>query len=68
MSFKDIAVNNSSNKAQVMFDNSLEITLVLNHFARKNNLQFEEATYTLAGIGCNPPSYKKWEDLHYPSS
>ena len=40
-----------------MFDNGSEITLVSNFFTKKNNLPFEEATYTLAGIGSNPTMY-----------
>ena len=33
------------------------ITLVSNYFAKKNNLPFEEATYTLVGIGRNAVIY-----------
>ena len=40
-----------------MFDNSSEITLMSNFLAKKKNLPFEEATYTLAGIGSNPTTY-----------
>ena len=57
MSLQDIPVHNSNNKARVMFDNGSEITLVSNFFTKKNNLPFEEATYTLAGIGSNPTTY-----------
>ena len=57
MSLQDIPVSNSNSKAHVIFDNGSEITLVSNHFARKNNLPFEQATYTLAGIGSNATTY-----------
>ena len=40
-----------------MFDNGSEITLVSSIFAKKNNLPFEQATYTLAGIGSNATTY-----------
>ena len=40
-----------------MFDNGSEITLVSSIFAKKNNLLFEQATYTLAGIGSNATTY-----------
>ena len=40
-----------------MFDNCSEITLVSKFFAKKNNLLFEEASYTLGGIGSNPTTY-----------
>ena len=40
-----------------MFDNGSEITLVSNFFARKNNLPYERATYTLAGIGSKATTY-----------
>ena len=53
MSLLDKPVPNTNMKAQVMFDNGSEITLVSCIFARKNNLPFEQATYTLAGIGSN---------------
>ena len=40
-----------------MFDNGSEVTLAPDHFARKNNLPFEKATHTLAGIGSNATTY-----------
>ena len=40
-----------------MFDNGSEITLMSNSFARKNNLPYEPATYTLAGIGSKATTY-----------
>ena len=57
MSLQDIPVHNSNNEAQVMFDNGSEITLVTNVFAKTNNLPFEEASYTLTGIGSSPTMY-----------
>ena len=58
MSLQDIPITNSNRKARVMFDNGSEITLVSSNFARKNNLPFEQATYTLAGIGSNDMTKK----------
>ena len=40
-----------------MFDNGSEITLVSSIFTKKNNLPFEQATYTLTGIGSNVTTY-----------
>ena len=40
-----------------MFDDGSEITLVSSIFAKKNNLPFNEATHTLAGIGSNATIY-----------
>merc|ERR1712030_118928 len=57
MSLQDVPVHNSTIKARVMFDNGSEITLVSNFFARKNNLPYERATYTLAGIGSKATTY-----------
>ena len=57
MSLQDVPVHKSSAKACVMFDNGSEITLVSNFFARKNNLPYEQATYTLAVIGSKATSY-----------
>ena len=54
MSLQDIPIHNLSTKAHVMFDNGSEITLVLNFFTRKNNLPFEQATYTMAAMGSKP--------------
>ena len=49
-----------------MFDNDSEITLVSNFFAKKNNLLFEEASYTLAGIGSNPTTYNNGRIYNIP--
>ena len=49
-----------------MFDNGSEITLVSNFFAKKNNLPFEEASYTLAGIGSNPTTYNNKRIYNIP--
>merc|ERR1712030_315117 len=57
MSLQDVPVHNSTIKARVMFDNGSEITLVSNFFARKNNLPYEQATYTLAGLGSEATTY-----------
>ena len=57
MSLQDVPVHNYSVMAGVMFDNGSEITLVSNFFARKNNLPYEWATYTLAGIGSKATTY-----------
>ena len=40
-----------------MFDNGSEITLVSSVFAKKNNLPYEEASYTLAEIESSPTKY-----------
>ena len=40
-----------------MVDNGSEITLVFSIFAKKKKLPFEQATYTLAGIGSNATTY-----------
>ena len=50
MSTQDIPVFASST-ACTIFDNSSELTLVSRFFPKKNNLPYEEATYTLAGVG-----------------
>merc|ERR1712033_132399 len=34
-----------------MFDNGPELTLASNFFAKKNNFSYEEATYTISGVG-----------------
>ena len=47
---QDIPVLESST-ARTLFDNGSELTLVSSFFAKKNNLPYEEATYTLAGVG-----------------
>ena len=53
---------NSSSKAWVMFDNGYESTLVSSFFAKKNILPFEEATYTLAGVGSKATTYNLGEN------
>ena len=58
MSLQDVPVHKSSIKARVMFDKGSEITLVSDSFARKNNLPYEPATYTLAGIGGKATTYE----------
>ena len=40
-----------------MFDNGSKISLVSNFFAMKAKLPFEEASYTLAGVGSNSTTY-----------
>merc|ERR1712030_7211 len=57
MSLQDVPVHNSTIKARVMFDNGSEITLVSNFFAKKNNLPYEQATYTLAGLGSEATTF-----------
>ena len=49
-------------EAQVMFDKGLEITLVSRFFAKRNNLPFEESTYTLAGVGSKATTYNSGEN------
>ena len=51
MSLQDIPVKNSSMKARTMFDNGSELTLVSSFFANKNNFSYEEASYTISGVG-----------------
>ena len=62
MSLQDIPIKTSSSKARVMFDNGSEITLVSSFFAKKNNLPFKEATYTLAGVGSKATTYNSGEN------
>ena len=66
MSLQDIPVTNTNKKARVMFDKGLEITLVSSIFAKKKNLPFEEASYTLAGIGSNPTTYNNGRIYNIP--
>ena len=61
-SLQNIPVNNSSIKAQVMFDSSSEISLVSSIFAKRNNLPYEEAMYTLAGVGSKATTYNFGEN------
>ena len=49
-----------------MFDNGSEINLVSSIFAKKNNLPFEQATYTLAGIGSFATTYNNWKIYTVP--
>ena len=62
MSLQDIPIKNSSSKAQVMFDNGSEITLVSRFFITRNNLPFEEATYTLAGVGSKATTFNSGDN------
>ena len=57
MCLQDIPINNSSTKNRVMFDNRSELTLMSSYFTKKNDLPYEQATYTLAGIGSNATTY-----------
>ena len=34
-----------------MFDNGSELTLISSFFTKKNNLTYEEASYTISGVG-----------------
>ena len=61
MCLQDIPIN-SSTKACVMFDNGSELTLVSSYFAKKNKLPYEEATYTLVGVGGAATTYSSEED------
>ena len=49
-----------------MFDNGSEITLVSSIFAKKNRLPYEEASYTLAGIGSSPTTYNNGRIYNIP--
>ena len=51
MSLQDVPIKNSSIKARTMFDNGSELTLVSSFFANKNNFSYEEASYTISGVG-----------------
>ena len=66
MSLRTIPLHNSNNMAQVMFDNGSEITLVSSVFATKNNVPYEEASYTLAGIGSSPTMYNNGRIYNIP--
>ena len=57
MSLQDIPIANFDWNARVMFDNGSEILLVSNIFTKKANLPFEEASYTLTGVGSNSTTY-----------
>ena len=48
ISLQDVPVKNSFLKARVMFDNGLELPLILSFFAKKNNLSY---SYTISGVG-----------------
>ena len=41
-------------EARVLFDNGSEVTLVSNHFARRNKLSSRKAPFTLAVMGSSP--------------
>merc|ERR1712121_579025 len=58
MSLQDVPIKNSSIKARTMFDNGSELTLVSNFFAKKNNFSYEEATYTISGVGGAESTFK----------
>ena len=62
MSLQDIPIKNSLIKAPIMFDNGSKITLVSSIFMNKNNLPFEEATHTLAGVGSKATTYNSGEN------
>merc|ERR1712240_527721 len=49
-----------------MFDKGSEITLISIIFAKKNCLPYEEASYTLAGIGSNPTTYNNGRTYNIP--
>ena len=49
-----------------MFDNGSEVTLVSSIFAKKNRLLYEEASYTLAGIGSSPTTYNNGRIYNIP--
>ena len=66
MSLQDIPLHKSRSLAQVMFDNGSEVTLVSSIFAKKNRLPYEEASYTLAGIGSSPTSYSNGRIYRIP--
>ena len=51
MSLQDVPIKNSSMKARTMFNNGSELTLVSSFFANKNNFSYEEASYTISGVG-----------------
>ena len=51
MSLQDVPVKDSPTKARIMFDNGSKLTLVSSFFAKKNNFSYEEATYTISGVG-----------------
>ena len=57
MSLQDIPLHKSKSLARVIFDNGSEVKLVSSIFAKKNCLPYEEASYTLAGIGSSPTTY-----------
>ena len=60
MCLQDIPINQST-KAHVMFDNGSELTLVSSFFAKRNNLPYEDTTYTLAGVGGTATTYNAGE-------
>ena len=58
MSLQDVPIKNSSIKARTMFDNGSELTLVSNFFAKKHNFSYEEASYTISGVGGAESTYE----------
>ena len=51
MCLQDVNMRDSSVNARTLFDNGSELTLISSIFAKKNNLPYEEATYTISGVG-----------------
>ena len=51
MCLQDVNIRDSSVKARTLFDNGSELTLISSIFAKKNNLPYKEATYTISGVG-----------------
>ena len=58
MSLQDVPIKNSSIKARTMFDNGSKLTLVSNFFTKKHNFSYEEATYTISGVGGAESTFK----------
>ena len=58
MSLQDVPIKNTSIKARTMFDNGSELTLVSSFFANKNNFSYQEATYTISGVGGAESTFK----------
>ena len=47
----DVNLKDSSAKASTIFDNWSELTLISSIFAKKNNLPYDESTYSISGVG-----------------
>lgn len=60
MYLQDIPMNTST-KAQVMLDNGSELTIVSSFFTKRNNLTYEDTTYTLTVVGGAATSYNAGE-------